>query len=80
MDSIQQAEDYHDAVLFAQTLSAIDPFRVVIWGIGHAGGAVIIAGGDDPSVKGKPTKQGRRKVSLTLGSCYLRHAIYIRRH
>ena len=51
VDPQQQAEDYHDAVLFAQSLPDIDPRRVCIWGIGHSGGAVLVAAGDDPNVK-----------------------------
>ena len=51
VDPAQQAEDYHDAVLFAQTLPTIDPSRVAIWGIGHSGGAVMTAAGDDPNIK-----------------------------
>jgi len=33
------------------TLDGVAPSRVAIWGIGHAGGAVMIAAGDDPRVK-----------------------------
>ena len=49
---IQQAEDYHDAVSFARRMApAIDPSRIGIWGIGHSGGASMIAAGDDPRIK-----------------------------
>lgn len=51
VDPLQQAEDYHDAVVFAASLPDIDPKRVCIWGIGHSGGACMIAAGDDPNVK-----------------------------
>ena len=51
VDPYQQADDYHDAILYAQTLPNIDPHRIGIWGIGHSGGASMIAGGDDPNVK-----------------------------
>jgi uncharacterized protein len=47
----EQAEDYHDAVLFARSLPGIDANRVAIWGIGHSAGASMIAAGDDPFVK-----------------------------
>lgn len=51
-DPLQQAEDYHDAVTFAMSLApAIDPKRIGIWGIGHSGGASMIATGDDPRIK-----------------------------
>ena len=33
------------------TLDGVDPSRVAMWGIGHAGGAVMIAASDDPRVK-----------------------------
>jgi uncharacterized protein len=48
---MQQAEDYHDAVLYARSISGVDKSRVAIWGIGHSGGASMIAAGDDPHVK-----------------------------
>jgi dipeptidyl aminopeptidase/acylaminoacyl peptidase len=48
---MQQAEDYHDAVVFARSLPGIDKSRVAIWGIGHSAGASMIAAGDDPFVK-----------------------------
>lgn len=48
---LQQAEDYHDAVSFVQTLSpAIDGNQIAIWGICHSGGASTIAAGDDPRI------------------------------
>jgi len=47
----QQAEDYHDAVTAAMGLPGVDPGRVGIWGIGHSGGAAMMAAGDDPRVK-----------------------------
>lgn len=51
INPMQQAEDYHDAVADARLLSEIDPSRITIWGIGHSGGASIIAAGDDPHMK-----------------------------
>jgi predicted acyl esterase len=51
VDPMQQAEDYHDAVIFARSLAEIDSARIAIWGIGHSGGASCIAAGDDPYVK-----------------------------
>jgi predicted acyl esterase len=49
---IQQVEDYHDAVSFARRMApAIDPSRIGIWGIGHSGGASMIASGDDPRIR-----------------------------
>ena len=51
VDPIQQAEDYHAAVTFAGSLPEIDASRICIWGIGHSGGAAMIAAGDDPNVK-----------------------------
>ncbi|KAH8901565.1 alpha/beta-hydrolase [Thozetella sp. PMI_491] len=51
VDPMQQAEDYHDAVLFVRSLSEIDSARIAIWGIGHSGGASMIAAGDDPYIK-----------------------------
>lgn len=51
-DPLQQADDYHDAVSFARTLApAVDPDRVGIRGIGHSGGASMIASSDDPRIK-----------------------------
>ena len=49
----QQAEDYHDAVSFVREslVPAIDPGRIAIWGIGHSGGAAIMAAGDDPRIR-----------------------------
>ena len=44
----QQAEDYHDAVTAAMKLPGVDPVRAAIWGIGHSGGAAMIAAADDP--------------------------------
>jgi uncharacterized protein len=48
---LQQAEDYHDAVSAAMRLPGVDPDKTAIWGIGHSGGAAMIAAGDDPRVK-----------------------------
>ena len=50
-DPEQQAEDYHDAVLFVKSLSDVDPSRVVIWGTGHGGGAAMIAAAADTNIK-----------------------------
>jgi uncharacterized protein len=51
VNPMQQAEDYHDAVLFARSLPEIDSSRIAIWGIGHSAGASTIAAGDDPYIK-----------------------------
>jgi predicted acyl esterase len=51
VNPMQQAEDYHDAVLFARSLSEIDSSRIAIWGIGHSAGASTIAAGDNPYIK-----------------------------
>lgn len=51
VNPIQQAEDYHDVVFFARSLPEIDASRIAIWGIGHSGGASMIAAGDDPHIK-----------------------------
>lgn len=51
VNPLQQAEDYHDAVTAAMSQPGVDPDRVAIWGIGHSGGASMIAAGDDPRVK-----------------------------
>jgi hypothetical protein len=48
---LRQAEDYHDAVIFAGTLPGIDAKRICVWGIGHSGGAATIAAADDPNIK-----------------------------
>jgi hypothetical protein len=47
----QQAEDYHDAVTALRDQPGVDRDRVAIWGIGHSGGAAMIAAGDDPRLK-----------------------------
>ncbi len=46
-----QADDYHEAITFASTLLSIDPSRICIWGAGHSGGYVMLAGALDPRVK-----------------------------
>jgi pimeloyl-ACP methyl ester carboxylesterase len=48
---LQQAEDYHDAVTAAINLPNVDPSRIAIWGIGHSGGATMIAAASEPRVK-----------------------------
>lgn len=50
-DPVQQADDYHDAITAAARQPGVDPSRMAIWGIGHSGGASMIAAGDDPRVK-----------------------------
>lgn len=47
VDPLQQAEDYHDAIIFAGSLPGIDKTKVAIWGIGHGGGASMIAASND---------------------------------
>lgn len=69
-----QAEDLHDAVTYACSLApAIDPERIAIWGIGHSGGASMIAFADDPRIKtavfNMPFTSGRLDAaSFPLGS------------
>ncbi len=46
----QQAEDYHDAITAAMELPGVDRNRIVIWGIGHSGGASMIAAASEPRV------------------------------
>ena len=64
---LQQAEDYHDAVIFAGTLPGIDAKRICMWGIGHSGGAATIAAADDPNTKAvilvMPLLSGRRDAA-----------------
>lgn len=48
---LQQAEDYIDAVSYVRSLPGVDPNRVAIWGIGHSGGASLIATANDPRLK-----------------------------
>jgi uncharacterized protein len=48
---LQQAEDYHDAVTAAMTLPGVDPARIGIWGIGHSGGAAMIAAASEPRIQ-----------------------------
>ncbi|KAL6892008.1 Alpha/Beta hydrolase protein [Trichoderma evansii] len=51
VNPMQQAEDYHDAIIFARTIPGIDKDRVAMWGIGHSGGASMISAGNDDYVK-----------------------------
>lgn len=51
MDPLQQAEDYHDAVIYAGSIEGVDRNRIVIWGIGHSGGAAMISASNDPNIK-----------------------------
>lgn len=51
MNPMQQAEDYHDAVIYTRGLPGIDASKIAIWGIGHSAGASMIAAGDDPYAK-----------------------------
>jgi uncharacterized protein len=48
---LQQAEDYHDAVTAAMSLPGVEPARVAIWGVGHSGGATMIAAASETRVK-----------------------------
>jgi alpha-beta hydrolase superfamily lysophospholipase len=43
---LQQAADYHDAITYASSLQPGSRSRVALWGIGHSGGASMIAGND----------------------------------
>jgi uncharacterized protein len=47
----QQAEDYHDAITSAISLQNVDAAQIAIWGIGHSGGAAMIAAASEPRVK-----------------------------
>lgn len=51
VNPLRQAEDFHDAVIFAGSLPDIDAKRICIWGIGHSGDAATIAAEDDPTIK-----------------------------
>ena len=49
---LQQADDYHDAVSYVCSLApAVNPERIAIWGIGHSGGASIMAAAEDSRIK-----------------------------
>ena len=67
VNPLRQAEDYHDAVIFAGGLPEIDGARICIWGIGHSGGASTIAAADDPNIKAvilmMPWLSGRRDAA-----------------
>jgi uncharacterized protein len=67
VNPLRQAEDYHDAVIFASTLPGVDGKRICIWGIGHSGGASTIAAADDANVKAvilmMPWLSGRRDAA-----------------
>ena len=46
------ADDYHEAITFTRSLAPeVDPSRLAIWGAGHSGGYVMLAGAVDPRVK-----------------------------
>ncbi|CAD6553481.1 hypothetical protein LMG28140_05297 [Paraburkholderia metrosideri] len=47
---MQQAADYHDAITAAMNLPGVDRNKICLWGIGHSGGAAMIAGADEPRV------------------------------
>ncbi|KAL7931454.1 Alpha/Beta hydrolase protein [Trichoderma chlorosporum] len=51
VNPMQQAEDYHDAVIFARTVPGVDRNRIAMWGIGHSGGAAMISAGNDDYIK-----------------------------
>jgi len=46
-----QIEDYKNAISFAETLDAVDPHRMGIWGISYSGGHVLIVAATDPRVR-----------------------------
>ena len=46
-----QCRGYRDAVTFAETLDAIDPQRIALWGDSYTGGQVIVIGAIDQRVK-----------------------------
>lgn len=49
-NTMQQAADYHDAITAAMSLSGVDRNKIGLWGIGHSGGAAMIAAADEPRV------------------------------
>ncbi|EHK18831.1 uncharacterized protein TRIVIDRAFT_225381 [Trichoderma virens Gv29-8] len=51
VNPMQQAEDYHDAVIFARSVPGIDGNRIAMWGIGRSGGAAMISAGNDDYIK-----------------------------
>ncbi|MFB7225766.1 alpha/beta hydrolase [Streptomyces sp. NPDC056227] len=50
-DPLQQSEDLHDAVSAAARLPGVDASRMAVLGIGHGGGAALMAAACDPRVK-----------------------------
>ncbi|MGA8513334.1 MAG: alpha/beta fold hydrolase [Burkholderiaceae bacterium] len=46
-----QCRGYRDALRFAQTLDAIDPERIALWGDSYTGGQVIVVGANEPRAK-----------------------------
>jgi uncharacterized protein len=49
-DPLQHAEDYHDAVTAMRHMPGVDPDRVVMHGIGHSAGFVMMAAAVDPRI------------------------------
>jgi alpha-beta hydrolase superfamily lysophospholipase len=50
-DPLQQSEDFHDAVSAAAKLPGVDASRIAVLGVGHGGGAALMAAACDPRVK-----------------------------
>lgn len=46
-----QCRGYRDALKFAETLDAVDPERIALWGDSYTGGQVIVVGAIEPRVK-----------------------------
>ncbi|HLY57452.1 MAG TPA: alpha/beta hydrolase [Stellaceae bacterium] len=51
IDPWAQIEDYKNAISFAETLEAVDPERIGVWGISYSGGHVLVVGATDPRVR-----------------------------
>jgi fermentation-respiration switch protein FrsA (DUF1100 family) len=47
----QQANDYRDAISFAQTLPETDPDRIGVWGSSYSGAHVLVLGAIDRRIK-----------------------------
>jgi uncharacterized protein len=46
-----QCRGYRDALKFVQTLDAVDPERIALWGDSYTGGQVIVVGAIEPRIK-----------------------------
>ncbi|MBX7110142.1 MAG: alpha/beta hydrolase [Chitinophagales bacterium] len=50
-DPWQQVQAYRDGITYVETLPAIDPERIGVWGGSYAGGHVLVVSAFDPRVK-----------------------------